>query len=136
MTREISNLELTTDVIPVRGSSWADIVAFAATFTAYTHWDEPWEHSDWSQGIPVAEYEEMVRRSSQPNEKVNQVFRAALESHKRTGNWDAATLTELRTWLFIYWRAERYDGTVPEDLTEFNDVLDAIRAKVETRELE
>ena len=133
MSREIPNEQLTSDVIPKRGAGWSEIVTFASTFDAYSHWEEPWEHSDWSNGIPVAEYVEMVRRGNQPAEKAYGVFRKVVQSHASTGTWDFP-LTELRTVLFLFWRAQRNDGSIPDDLTEYYDLLDAIRAKVESRE--
>ena len=126
---KIPNDQLLSADIPGRGCKWADVANFAATFNAYSHWEEPWEHSDWSDGIPVGEYQEMVRRQGQPAQKVCEVAGRVQDAHQRTGDWEG-TLTELRTALFATWRLYRHMVTEPEKMDDVYDLLETIRTKV------
>jgi len=132
---EIPNDRLSSADIPGRGSDWANVAKFAATFNAYRHWEEPWEHSDWSDGIPVDEYQEMVRRKGQPAQKVQEVAGRVRDAHRQTGHWEG-TLTELRTALFATWRLYHHMMIEPENMDAVYDLLEAIRAKIEARDRE
>src|SRR5712672_756016 len=90
-------------MIPNRGASWDEVGPFAATFNAHLYCEEPWEHSDWSQGIPIAEYEEMIRRNSQPAPRYSECLWRVPQAHEQFGTLQG-TLSELRTYLHLNWR--------------------------------
>ena len=131
MIRLIPNTELSSDNIPGPNADWNTIARFARIFDAYPHWEEPWEHSDWTEGIPVDEYVEMVRRQrmSQAVHEVFEVHEQLTRHYREAGRWQG-TLSELRTCLFIMWRFSRGRNSSSQWLLEVHDLLDAIRAEV------
>jgi hypothetical protein len=131
--RPISNDRLLVAEVPPRGASWSEIVSFAATFNAYQHYEEPWTHSDWSQGIPIDEYVENVRRRG-GTDKAWEVYGLVDARYRTHGRWEG-TLTELRAYLFMYWRDLHWAEAKP-DLVKVYDLLDVIRSMVAEGRLE
>jgi hypothetical protein len=131
MRRLIPNSALSLDNIPGPSADWDTVAVFASSFDAYAHWEEPWEHSDWSEGIPVDEYVEMIRRRrlAQPVNKVFEVHDQLSSHYREVGRWQG-TLSELRTCLFVKWRFSSGRTSSSQWLLEVQDLLNAIRAEV------